>query len=268
MKDGYTQVPNEILEAMPDMGEAESKLTAVLVRLTYGYHRQDVKLKWDEMETLAKISRGGLSIAMKAVEKRGFFRRGRLSMWYVNSSNSELNKVQEVGDSTKSEPIESVNSSGFELDKSTKSEPLHSYKENKDKETKDPPAPKRPAVNKAVEEIITAWNNTFPDKPTITERNQSIRKRLAKQLKNQEFRDIWPDALEAAKKSAYLTGASWFTLDFFCGNGKNGRQPGYMRCLVHEWAWKDGELGHGANGHESAVPALRGTELKQVQGEF
>lgn len=245
MQPGYTQVPNEILEAMPDMGEAESKLTAVLIRLTYGYHRQEVKLKWDEMETLAKISRGGLSIAMKAVEKRGFFRRGRLSMWYVNSSEFELNKVQELDNSSNSELNEDENSSNSELDKSSNSEPFHSYKENSRKE-KDPPTPQAPPSD-LVEEVISAWNEAFPDKPAITERNRSIRKKLSRQLKDKEFQEVWRDALKAAKQSAYLTGESWFTLDWFCGNGKNGRMPGYMRCLVHEFAWKD-------QGHTAVFP--------------
>lgn len=112
------------------------KLTAVLVRHTYGYHQSSVKLKWDEMTKLANLSKGGLSIAIKAVEKRGFFRRGRLSMWHTvpeNSSQSEPKEVQEIDNSSNREQKEPENSSNRELDKSLNRELSPLYKKRQSK---------------------------------------------------------------------------------------------------------------------------------------
>lgn len=92
---GWTKTPNVILEAMPEMGQAELKLTVVLVRMTYGYHEDSVRLTYDDMVEAANLSRGGLSNAISAIEKRGFFRRGNKSMWYVNSLPGELNSIDQ-----------------------------------------------------------------------------------------------------------------------------------------------------------------------------
>jgi hypothetical protein len=93
---GWTKTPNEILEAMPGMSEAELKLTAVLVRLTYGYHAEEVKLRYEDMRDAARLSQGGVANAVEAVTRRGFFRRGNKSMWYVNSLPSRLNHEEEI----------------------------------------------------------------------------------------------------------------------------------------------------------------------------
>lgn len=93
---GWTKTPNEILEAMPDMTEAELKLTAVLMRQTYGYHRNEVKMTYDDMMTKANInSRTTISDAIDRIERRGFFVRGRRSMWLINSPVNGLNQLDE-----------------------------------------------------------------------------------------------------------------------------------------------------------------------------
>lgn len=92
---GWTRTPNAILEAMPDMTKAELKLTAVLIRATYGYHKDNVRMTYDEMVTATDLSRGGLSNAIDAVVSRGFFKRGNKSMWYTNSLTSELKSIDE-----------------------------------------------------------------------------------------------------------------------------------------------------------------------------
>lgn len=92
---GWTRTPNAILEAMPDMTKAELKLTAVLIRATYGYHKESVRMTYDEMVTATELSRGGLSNAIDAVVSRGFFKRGNKSMWYTNSLTSELKSIDE-----------------------------------------------------------------------------------------------------------------------------------------------------------------------------
>jgi hypothetical protein len=155
-------------------------------------------------------------------------------------SKNDTPSKNDTGLYQKLTPTISKNDTGTRLPKEERN------KEEEKEDKKDPPTPRRDLV----EEIIAAWNDTFEEKRVI-ERNQSIRKKLTKQLKNPEFRDVWPDALKAAGESAYLTGESWFNLAWFCGNGKAGNLPGYMRCLMHEFAWKDG---HNSNGHGPTRP--------------
>ncbi len=95
-KGHFTKTPNEILEAMALMGEAESRLTAVLVRLTYGYHKQEVKLTYNAMQEATGLSRGGVSNATNAVIERGFFRRGNKSMWFADSLLSRPKSTSET----------------------------------------------------------------------------------------------------------------------------------------------------------------------------
>jgi hypothetical protein len=131
MSSNWTKTPNEILEAMPLMTEAELKLTAVLVRMTYGYHKSKVRMTYEDMEQAAGISRGSVYNAIERIENRGFFRRGRRSYWMINSTKSE---PFEVGNSSESEPKDKPKSTKSELRKSTKSEPLQYNKEKEDKE--------------------------------------------------------------------------------------------------------------------------------------
>lgn len=78
----YTKSPNEIYAAMPDMSEAELRVTMALVRLTYGYHREDCKATFDTLQEMTGMSRQGVADGAKAVKERGFFRPGeKRSMW-------------------------------------------------------------------------------------------------------------------------------------------------------------------------------------------
>lgn len=94
---GWSRTPNEILDAVPLMSEVEIKLTFILVRLTYGYHRNDVRMTYDDMQAATGIkSRSSIDKAICAIEARGFFARGRRSMWCVNSPKSVLNGSETI----------------------------------------------------------------------------------------------------------------------------------------------------------------------------
>lgn len=140
----YTKTPNVILEAMPSMTHVEAKLTAVLIRHTFGWHTPECKLTWDEMVALAGLSKGSIAKAMDEVERRGFFMRGRKSVWRVNSSFYELFTVQEMNFSTDNEleKVQEMNSesSNFEqnqVEESSKFEPyIYKKKDFKESERK------------------------------------------------------------------------------------------------------------------------------------
>ena len=51
---------------MPEMSEVELKLTSVLVRELYGWHREELKMTWDEMQEKTGI--GGRASIKKAID--------------------------------------------------------------------------------------------------------------------------------------------------------------------------------------------------------
>jgi hypothetical protein len=115
----FTKIPNDILEAMQSMTEAESKLTALLVRVTYGYHKREARLTWSAIQTACNFSsRSTVARAIDLVNDRGFFSSERRSMWVVNSTDSVLN---ETLNSTECVPNEDENSTVSVLDYSTDS---------------------------------------------------------------------------------------------------------------------------------------------------
>lgn len=117
----YTQVPNEILDVIPQMSAPELTLTMVIVRKTYGFHKDRARMTYEYMEQETGMSRGTVHKAIDLVEKRGFFQRGRKSFWHINSINSEQNskqdKEQDLENSSDSERNSIENSSDSELNK-------------------------------------------------------------------------------------------------------------------------------------------------------
>lgn len=155
MVSNWTKTPNEILEAMPDMNEAELKLTAVLIRLTYGYHKESVKMTYDDMMKAANLSRGGVSNAIDDIGKRGFFRRGNKSTWYVNSLLSRLNDTEEEVYSVDQNSLPSELKSIDESLPSRPNKPI--YKESNSKESKKENNIYDPMLE-AIQPIRTALN--------------------------------------------------------------------------------------------------------------
>ena len=151
----YTRVPNVILDAMQTMSEAESKLTALLCRQTYGYHTNSVRLTWNDIqESCGFSSRSTVAKAIELVEERGFFAAGRRSVWLVNSTESVPN---DGSNSTESVPNDGSNSTESVLDYSTQSVP--SFKEIKDpngskKKNTTPTPPPDPTLAEMVNALV------------------------------------------------------------------------------------------------------------------
>lgn len=165
MSDGWTKTPNCILDAMPFMNELELKLTAALIRQTFGWKRNQVRMTWDDIKEVTSIKgRASIGKAIEMVEARGFFINGRKSLWSINSSQNEL---FEVNQSSSTELKFISNSSPNELnkvDESSRNELPTSgtkEKERKEKEKEDIPPipPKRPSlpIHLATQEMMEVW---------------------------------------------------------------------------------------------------------------
>lgn len=166
--DFWTKTPNEILEVVPDMGDAELRLTLFLIKKTYGRlengrHLTETRLTYDEIHEGTKLSRGGISNAIDAVHNRGFFLYGRRSMWQVsidlNSLPSELKSTDETKTAVYSVDQNSLPSRLKSIDYSLPSRLNESPKnkeEEEEKKRKNPPTPQKTLKlkNTAVEPVV------------------------------------------------------------------------------------------------------------------
>jgi hypothetical protein len=71
----YTQTPNDLFAMLPDMSEAELRVTLVAIRETFGFHRDGFKMGVAKLAKAAGLSRQGALDGATAAEKRGTFRR-------------------------------------------------------------------------------------------------------------------------------------------------------------------------------------------------
>lgn len=71
----YTQTPNDFFDMVPDMTDAELRVTIVMIRQTFGFHRGSFKLGVSKLAEAAGLSRQGALDGAAAAEKRGTFRR-------------------------------------------------------------------------------------------------------------------------------------------------------------------------------------------------
>lgn len=71
----YTQTPNDFFSMVPDMEESELRVTVVMIRQTFGFHRDGFKMAVGKLAKAAGLSRQGALDGAKAAENRGTFRR-------------------------------------------------------------------------------------------------------------------------------------------------------------------------------------------------
>lgn len=71
----YTQTPNDFFTMLPDMTDAEIRVTLVMIRLTFGFHRESFKMGVSKLALAAGLSRQGALNGANAAEDRGTFKR-------------------------------------------------------------------------------------------------------------------------------------------------------------------------------------------------
>src|SRR3954451_5893776 len=73
----YTQIPNEILDAMADMEESELRVLLAICRQTFGWHKESDILSLTDLMRLTGLSRPAVVAGIGAAMKRGVL--GRVS---------------------------------------------------------------------------------------------------------------------------------------------------------------------------------------------
>jgi len=71
----YTQTPNDFFEMIPDMLDSELRVTLVMIRQTFGFHREQFTMGLKKLEDATGLSRNAVKDGADAAEKRGTFRR-------------------------------------------------------------------------------------------------------------------------------------------------------------------------------------------------
>lgn len=71
----HTQTPNKFFDMIPTMGEAELRVTLVMIRHTFGYHKETFKMSMQKLADASGMSRQGAMNGALAAEERGIFKR-------------------------------------------------------------------------------------------------------------------------------------------------------------------------------------------------
>jgi hypothetical protein len=71
----YTQTPNNFFDMLPDMEHSEVNVTLIMIRETFGYHRNSFKMGINKLAEATGLSRNATKDGAEAAERRGTFRR-------------------------------------------------------------------------------------------------------------------------------------------------------------------------------------------------
>jgi len=71
----YTQVPNDFFTQIPKMEDTELRVTLVMIRETFGYHRKNFRMGINKLASASGLSRNGTKAGAEAAQNRGTFRR-------------------------------------------------------------------------------------------------------------------------------------------------------------------------------------------------
>ncbi len=79
----YTQIPNVVLDDyLPAMTEAELKVTLIIARQTFGWHREKATLSLSTLVTMTGLSRQGVINGINSGLNRGTINRSERGQGY------------------------------------------------------------------------------------------------------------------------------------------------------------------------------------------
>lgn len=99
----YTQTPNDFFEMIPNMSDAEIRVTLIMIRQTFGFHRDGFKMGINKLANAAGLSRNGAKDGAEAAEKRGTFRR--INPEAQTEAEWELSVTPSTSDLQPSQPV-------------------------------------------------------------------------------------------------------------------------------------------------------------------
>ena len=146
-QDTYTQFKNKVLEAAfksNDLNAREYKILLVMVRQTYGYHKEEDYISWDQLEELCGIAKRHVSTLVKKLSEKKVLNvsgSGSVRKISINSNVEEWGAVEKLPKTGKSIPEngkDNIPNSGNDLPESGKNIPQTGNKlPNSGKHTKE-----------------------------------------------------------------------------------------------------------------------------------
>ncbi len=82
----FTPIPNDFFDMAPDMTEAEMRVTLFLMRHTFGYHREVVRMSIEKVMAGTRMSKHGVRDGASAAEERDTIARSvddGVTLWIV-----------------------------------------------------------------------------------------------------------------------------------------------------------------------------------------
>lgn len=70
MPGGYTKIPNDLFDIIPDLTGAELKIVLLIYRATIGYHKQKARFSYREIAELTGLQRGTVVTSMAALQEK------------------------------------------------------------------------------------------------------------------------------------------------------------------------------------------------------
>lgn len=94
----YTQTPNELFDVLlPEMGKAELKVVLAIIRRTFGYHREEVKISIRDLARATGLRSNSVMVGAKLAEDHGLIERyqdgNTTTLWRSRVSVSETPRL-------------------------------------------------------------------------------------------------------------------------------------------------------------------------------
>lgn len=206
----HTQTPNDLFDEMlPDMHEAELKVTLYAIRKTFGFHRDSFRLSITGMQKATGLSRQGVLNGAEAAEKRGTLLRAQdsgVTEWVVNVVDQVVNSVdQSVND------IDQIG----QQDRPPSSKERGKRKSLKKKASAD--KPRRPRDPNLDAPAVVAYRDVMHLTP-----NETQRAAIAEKVIDCE---LWRGILTEWRLRGYKPGNVAGQLDAYGKGGLNGHAP-------------------------------------------
>ena len=232
----YTQIPNDLFEAIPDLSSAELRVILVLCRETLGYHREETTMSIEAICEATGLVRNSTIDGIKKANEHGFIERiqaGRKTSTWKIMLNPSAGKKYIKSKRSKSEPsiidpskIDDINSQKLTINPSIIEGQLGLNKETK--------------LNKEDEEERNPRPNCF-------------------RLYEQNIGTLTPILAEKLLQAEKDYPAEWLAWAFDVAVTQNKRNWAYVEaCLVNRKAGneKPVKAGKNGNGHKPAAETV------------
>ena len=105
----FTQIPNVILDNLHDLDRTEIAIVMVLCRLTFGFHRHEVKAAYSVLAKKTGLAISTIIRATKRLEEEGWITHtlnsNRAAVWSINVVDDKEEETTEGPKKTKQEPM-------------------------------------------------------------------------------------------------------------------------------------------------------------------